>query len=155
MASGPINSVGNLAQALATVHLAAAGPEFELRFSQLQNTMIRRLNDEIHAVNEAGGSKSEMLGLQSKGKRFAENLPIIEKFLFDTQTNQGRLSTVFDKLSTLAGLFTGDDNISAADVTTFNTVRQETVDEINKMWQLSYVGFTDGDIIRQIGRAHV
>lgn len=80
----------------------------------------------------------------------AENLPKIEKFLFDTETNKGRLANFYGHINTMIGLFTDDDNISAADVTAFNAARQEAVDELNKMWQLSYTGFTDGDIIRRL-----
>ncbi|MBL4615609.1 MAG: hypothetical protein JKY27_12140 [Magnetovibrio sp.] len=147
MASG---TIGNLAQRLATIHQAASGPSFELQFSQLQNTVIRRLNDEIQKVNEAGGSKAEMLKLQRDGRKLAENLPIVEKFLFDTESNKGRLSTIYDKITSLVSKFTDDANMSATDVANFNTERQETVDEMNRLWQLSYVGFTDGDTIRRL-----
>lgn len=150
MASGPITSVGNIAQALTTLHQASGASEFELRFNQLQNTVIGRLNKEIQKVNEAGGSKAELLSMQREGKALAANLPVVEKFILDSQTNSNRLATVYDKLASMVSLFSDDNAISAADVTSFNTLRQETVDELNKMWQLSYVGFTDGDIIRRL-----
>lgn len=150
MATNPINSPNNLAQVLANVHQQARGPEFELQFNQLQNTVIRRLNQEIKEINEAGGSEHEIRALQSKGRKYAENLPKVEKFLFDTETNKGRLATMFDKVTTMVSKFTDDDNMSAQDVTDFNTLRDEVVDEMNKLWQLSYVGFTDGDIIRRL-----
>lgn len=149
MASGPISNVGSLAQALATVSQSASRPNFELAFSQMQNTVIGRLNKEIHAVNEAGGSKSEMIALQREGRKLAENIPLIEKFLFDTETNKGRLATVQDKLTSVIALF-ADGDISADDITSFNTQRQEIVDEMKKTWQLSYTGFTDGDIMRRL-----
>lgn len=147
MASG---SVSNIAQAIASIHSSATGPNFELQFSQLQNTVIRRLNGEIQKVNEAGGSKADLLEMQRDGRKLAENLPIVEKFLFDSESNKGRLSTIYDKVTSLISKFTDDDNISADDVTNFNTERQETVDEMNRLWQLSYVGFTDGDSIRRL-----
>lgn len=149
MASSPISNAGSLAQALATVHQSASAPNFELAFNQLQNTVIGRLNKEIHAVNEAGGSKSEMIALQREGRQLAENIPLIEKFLFDTETNKGRLATVQDKVTSVIGLF-ADGDVSADDITSFNTQRQEIVDEMKKTWQLSYTGFTDGDIMRRL-----
>ncbi|MFC1673820.1 hypothetical protein ACFL12_06695 [Pseudomonadota bacterium] len=112
--------------------------------------MIGRLNEEIHAVNEASGSKSDLLRLQREGRSMAENLPKIEKFLFDTETNKGRLANFYDKLNTMVGMFSDDDNISATDVTNFNTVRQEAVDELNKMHQLTYTGYTDGNIMQRL-----
>lgn len=147
--ANPISNVSNLAQALATVSQSASGPDFELRFNQIQNTVIRRLNKEIQAVNDAGGDKSQLLRLKSEGLRLAKNLPLIEKFLFDTETNKGRLTTVQDKLASTIALF-ADGDISATDVTSFNTQRQDLVDEMNKIYQLSYTGFTDGDILRRL-----
>lgn len=147
--ANPITNVSNLAQALATVGQSSSGPDFELRFSQIQNTVIKRLNKEIQAVNDAGGDKSQLLRLKSEGTRLAKNLPLIEKFLFDTETNKGRLANVQDKLASIIALFS-DGDISAADVTSFNTQRQDLVDEMNKMYQLSYTGFTDGDILRRL-----
>ena len=150
MASGSIGQIGNLAQTLASIGQGGGKPAFELRFSQMQNTLIGRLNDEIHKVNDAEGSRSEMLSLQRDGKKLADNMPIIEKFLFDTESNKNRFDTVLSQISTMVGLFTDDNNISAADITAFNTTRQETVDELNKLTQLSYVGFTDGNIIQRL-----
>lgn len=145
-----INRVGNIAQALANVNQAASRPAFELQFSQMQNTIIDRLNTEIHKVNEAGGSKSEILKLQSEGKKLAQNQPLIEKFMFDTETNNKRLGTVYDKLASMVDLFSNDNTISADDVTSFHALKQEATDELNKLWQLRYTGFTDGDIITRL-----
>lgn len=150
MATGSIGKIGNLAQTLANVAKGGGRPAFELGFSQMQNTLIGRLNDEIHKVNEAGGSKAESLRLQSDGAKLAKNMPIMEKFLFDTETNKNRIGTVLTKIASMIGLFSDDDNISAADITAFDATRQEAVDELNKMSQLSYVGFTDGNIIQRL-----
>jgi len=149
MAAEAIGPIGNLAQALASVAQNAATPAFNLSFSQMQNTLIGRLNKEIHAVNAAGGSKAELLSLQSKGKKFAQNLPLIEKFLFDTESNKGRLAGITTKLATLTGLFVNN-TISAADLTTFNTTRQDIVNELNKLSALTYTGFTDGNSIQRL-----
>lgn len=143
-------NIGNLAQQLANIGLGGGRPAFELGFSQMQHTVINRLNDEIHKVNEAGGSKSKLLRLQSDGAKLAKNMPIMEKFLFDTETNKNRIGTVLTKIASMVGLFTDDNDISAADITAFDATRLEAVDELNKMSQLSYVGFTDGSIIQRL-----
>lgn len=150
MASGSIGQIGNLAQALSSIAQASTKPAFEYSFAQMQHTVIGRLNDEIHKVNEAGGSKAELLALTSEGTKLAKNMPLIEKFLFDTESNQGHLTTLTDKIATMVGLFTDDNAISAADVTAFDATRLEVVDELNKMSQLSYTGFTDGSIIQRL-----
>lgn len=149
MASSPIGSNGLLAQTIANINQAAMGAKFELQFSQLQNTVIRRINIEIAGVNAAGGSLADELRLKREGKNFATQLPLIERFQFDTQTNNNRLGTIFNDISTAIGYF-ADGNISSADVTNFNTTRQAAVDELNKLKQLSYVGFTDGNIIQRL-----
>lgn len=150
MASGPISNVGSLSQALATALHGNNKPEFELQFNQLQNTVIERLNKEIEKVNAAGGSKAEVLEMQREGRTLGENLPVVEKFLFDTQTNLGRLNTISTQVASMIGLFTDDANISATDLTAFNTARTEIVAELNKMQQLTYTGYTDGNIIQRL-----
>ncbi len=149
MASSSIGDNGLLAQTVARINQAATGARFELQFSQLQNTVIRRLNKEIEGVNAAGGSKAEELRLKREGKNFATQLPLIERFQFDTQTNSNRLTTIYDQVSTMISYFT-DGNISSADLTNFNTTRQTVVDELNKLKSLSYVGFSDGNIIQRL-----
>ncbi len=149
MASNSIGDNGLLAQTVARINQAATGARFELQFSQLQNTVIRRLNKEIEGVNAAGGSKAEELRLKREGKNFATQLPLIERFQFDTQTNSNRLTTIYDQVSTMISYFT-DGNISSADLTNFNTTRQTVVDELNKLKSLSYVGFSDGNIIQRL-----
>lgn len=149
MGSSIIGNYGLLAQTIANINQAAMGATFDLQFSQLQNTVIRRLNTEIAGVNAAGGSKADELRLKREGKNFATQLPLIEKFQFDTQTNSNRLSTVLNDVSTAISYFS-DGNISSSDVTNFNTARQAVVDELNKLTQLSYVGFTDGNIIQRL-----
>jgi len=41
---------------LANLAASAAQPNFALQFNQIQNTIIRRVNDEIARVNESGAS---------------------------------------------------------------------------------------------------
>jgi len=59
------------------------------------------------------------------------------------------LATVQDKITSIVGLF-ADGDISASDVTNFNTMRQAVVEEMAKTRQLTNTGFTDGDIMRRL-----
>lgn len=142
--------VQNLAQALAFTHQQASRPAFEYQFSQIQDTVINRLNAEIKKVNEADGDKAHIAELQREGKKLATLIPAIDKYVFDNKNNSSRLSAIYDNITSMVGLFTDDDNISAGDLTTFNTLKAEVTTELNKLTQLTYPGVTDGDVIRKL-----
>lgn len=140
-----------LASTLAAVRSDLARIEFERGFSQLQNTVIRRINDEIGKVNEeADQVDARTLDLQRRFKQLSDGLPVIQRYVFDNQSNYLRLQSISDDITTLQNVFGEDadsDNVSADEVTSFTTKRDALVAEFKRILTLFHPDVTDGNTI--------
>ncbi len=90
----------SLASGLSSLSTVASRPNFELQFSNLQNTIIDRLNKEIEAVNESSRESVDAFLLQSQKKlqKFQSNL---DSFTFANSRNAWALGELVDRLDAL------------------------------------------------------
>jgi hypothetical protein len=116
----------SVAYGLATLSTVSARPNFELRFSILQNTVIDRLNEEIAAVNEASRESVDafLVLSQKKLEVFQAN---IDAFSFANSHNAWTLSELVDKLDQLQSA------LDASNTTYFNTVLGKINETVGKM----------------------
>lgn len=142
-----------LATALSRAFGANARPSMELAFSQLQNTLIRRLNTEIEKVNDLSGDNAKMLELRRVNKKFSEQLAPLGQYIFDNQSNMGKLDELSVMVSDLGAIFGSDGD--AADVTAqeaadFVAKRDEVVAKIGTLYVLSHPDVANMGRIRDL-----
>lgn len=140
-----------LSSTLAQVFNANNQPSFELAFSQLQNTIIRRINDEIERVaEEANADRGRIEKLQRDGLKLANSLPAITAYRKGNFFNEGRLDNLIDQALTLASSLGPDDAVDAAEVAAFNAQRDIVVDLINEMPVYIHPDIVDGKTIQRL-----
>lgn len=146
--TAPTNS---LAATLADVGNKAARINFEIGFSLLQNQVIDRVNEEITKVNEVGAdNKVEIEQLQRRHGKLTRSLPVIEKYIYDTQTNGLRLGEIASDIVTLQNSFSAEgdaNNVTAGEITIFNSRRDALVQKFQYLIQLFHPKVTDGNVI--------
>ena len=148
MANSSFPSVGAV---MANAAAQAARPAFELQFNQLQNTVIRRLNDEIEKVNTTSPlERHKVEGLKKEGVKLANALPVLEQYKVGNQHNLSRMEKLREMIASLMETFHLDAEVDEQDVATIETKKQEIAAEINNLYVLTHPDITDGDITRRI-----
>lgn len=141
----------SLSATLADVGNKAARVNFEIGFNLLQNQVIERVNKEIAKVNEVSAdNKVEIEALQRRHGKLTRALPVIEKYIFDTQTNGLRLGEIAADIVTLQNSFSaeGDANdVTAGEIAIFNSRRDALVQKFHYLITLFHPKVTDGNVI--------
>ena len=136
---------------LASVRLASQAPSFELAFNQTQNTIIRRLNDEIDRVNESGAAeRNEVDQLQREARQLADAVPLIEVYRQGVNNNSGQLGELYDEVTAAITALGADDNVTADEVADFNTKRDAVVERIDNIYIFVHPDIVDGDVIERL-----
>lgn len=127
MVGAPDILVGrSVAYGLASLSRLASRPNFELQFSNLQNTVINRLNTEIEAVNERSRESVDafLVLAEKKLNTFQVNL---DTFTIANSRNAWTLADLVTKLDQL------ESARAAADTATFNTVLGQINENVGRM----------------------
>lgn len=152
MVTNSLNLVGAapLSSTLANLATNAAGPSFELHFSQLQNTIIRRVNKEIERVNNTGSSKRhDVEKLQRDGLKLADSLPLIQAYREGNSNNLGQLQALFEDTQALVDSL-GTDNVDQTEVDAFNAQRDVVVQRLNNIFVFVHPDIVDGNTIQYL-----
>jgi hypothetical protein len=133
-------------EALTRIAASSTRLAFEVRFNQIQNTVIRRLNDKIDKLDTQDESKYVKIDLRREFNAGINALPVIQRYLLDNQSNEDRLSDMSDAVAALRDTFADDgdaDNVTQDEVDSFISRRDAIVDSINELWVLTHPDFTD------------
>ena len=133
-------------EALTRIAASSTRLAFEVRFNQIQNTVIRRLNDKIDKLDTQDENKYVKIDLRREFNAGINALPVIQRYLLDNQSNEDRLSDMSDAVAALRDTFADDgdaDNVTQDEVDSFISRRDAIVDSINELWVLTHPDFTD------------
>lgn len=137
-----------LSATLANLAANAAGPSFELQFNQLQNTIIRRVNNEIARINASGASdRHRVEKLQRDGLKLTDALPLIEAYRQGNANNLGQLQVLLEETEALASSL-GDDDVDQSEVDAFNAQRAVVVERLNNLFIFIHPDIADGKAIQ-------
>jgi len=146
-------NVSSLARQLGASLQGNARPQFEFQFNQLQNLYIRRLNDKVTEIADADNTRRERESLIKQTAALQDTAVSIEAFTFGNQTNEEHLTDLTTSTSALVGAiqFEGDTtDVTANEVSQFNSVRDQIVGQIDKLQQLYQTDFLRPDIILEV-----
>ncbi len=132
---------------LAELGGAFAKPAFELRFNQLQNTITRRLNDEIQKVNDTLGDRATIESLRREGVKLAEGLPVIEQYVVHVKNSFSQLTDLYGDAQALFDSLGDDDTVTADEVAAFNAQRDVVVEKLNNLWLFAHPDIENGDVV--------
>ena len=138
-----------LAATLAQVGKDSAGPNFELRFSQLQNTIIRRVNAEIKRVNDSGSvNKHKINKLQKDGLKLADSVPVLAAYRSGNENNLGQLQQLIADTETLSSSLGDDDDVDQSEVDAFNAQLAIVLDRLDKIYIYIHPDINDARAIQ-------
>lgn len=143
----------SLPKTLVTLAKARERPNFELAFSNLQNTVIRRINDGIRKINKEHDNSIEVDALRKKSQELRDNIPIYQTYLFGVESNRLKLVNLGGIiLSAVAKFSEVDDNtnLTAAEVSDLATLKDQVVKGMRNLYIVKLPNVTDGNIIENI-----
>jgi hypothetical protein len=132
----------------AQISQAANKAEFEVRFGQIQNGLLRQQNAEIEAVRE-NGIEREIAALQSKRDDLVDREDELRGLQNDLETNASRFQVIQLKASEALSAADADNdgNLTADEATALNAAAKEIFDEIFKLKLAhTFPNFTDGNL---------
>ncbi len=136
---------------LAGVAQNARRPSFELAFSQMQNTIIRRLNDEIEGVQERGALDRQVVaGLQRKGRQLINQLPFIQEYRAGNLNNVGQIEKLAAEVEAAISALGADDTVTSDEVAAFNAARDAIVQRIENIYIFVSPDIADGKEVQKL-----
>ena len=130
-----------LATTLSKVLSAGARPAAEHSFSLMQNTYIRRLNTEIQKVNDVRGDVARDHEIRRENVKLSSQMTSVQKYVFDNQSNLGKLTELADQVADLSSVFGSDGDaldVTAQEASDFVTQRDAVVAKIDTLYNLSH-----------------
>lgn len=139
------------AYTLASTTLANQRAQFELQFNMLQNSLIRRHNEQIEKISETPADVQRKIdSLASRQKRLLETLPALGDFRQGNANNKGALEKVFDEITVLFQTFNSDATVDADEVAAFEAQRDKVADRINNLFVFSHPDINDAQVIQRL-----
>ena len=143
----------SLPKILVTIAKAYERPNFELRFSLLQNSVIRRINDGIRRINAEHDTSREVDALRKKTKDLADSIPIYETYLFGVESNRLKLNNLSTLITSAIAKFSevdDDTNLTAAEASDVAALQAQVVAGIRNLYIVKLPDVRDGEVIEGI-----
>lgn len=143
----------NLGAALMSIGQATGRPNFELSFNQLQNTVIRRINDQIEKVNQDSDNTRVVAKLEKDRNELVDEIPQLRTFLFGNEANMHRLLDLSPFVTSATAKFSevdDDTNLTAAEASDINSLKDQIVERLEGLFVIKHPGIADADIIEKL-----
>ncbi len=134
--------------------LGAAGQDlaFEVRFNAMQNTLLKRANDEIEKVKAADKTGDKLKALEKQRSELTEGLGPVKVYQFAAEANVQRLyeaqSTGNEALPLLRNL---DNSVKASltadEVENINAKKDAILELADNVMMLSHPDINDGNVV--------
>jgi hypothetical protein len=149
----PMPILGSFAEAFAKLGSLQARPQFDYGFRNLQNSLIRRLNEKIQGAQDPTADRAVLHELDRKARSLAETGDLANKYVFGMQSNYGKIGELIESAASLSTLLSADDddtNITAAEAENFNTAKDKLVEDMRNLYVLKFPSIADGNRIEAI-----
>lgn len=141
----------SIASTLASVAQATSRIGFEVQFNNLQNTLIKRFNNEVDVINDSNPSSANRITeLQKESGELIQSLPILEAYREANRNNYGQLEALQEELSALRTTISDDNNVTADEVANFIEKRDKVVERLDNLYVLVHPDFNDGQVIPKL-----
>ena len=143
----------NLGAALISIGQATARPNFELSFNQLQNTIIRRINNQIDKINQDTDNSRVIAKLEKDRNELVDEIPQLRTFLFGNEANRNRLLDLSPIVTSATAKFSevdDDTNLTAAEASDINSLKDQIVERLEGLYVIKHPGIADVNIIEKL-----
>ena len=117
--------VDSISAQLASISSAVAKQGFEVQFNNLQNSLIKRFNNEVDKIEGSAAVKHKIDALQKESAKLASSLPVLEQYRVNNQNNYSQLDKILGDLSDLRDIIDDDNTVTADEVTAFTALRDK------------------------------
>lgn len=141
----------SIAATLASVAQATSRVGFEVQFNNLQNTLIKRFNNQVEVINDSNPSSANKIEeLQKTSNKLVQSLPILEAYREANRNNYGQLEALQEELATLRSSISDDNNVTAGEVADFIEKRDKVATRLDNLYVLVHPDFNDGQVIPKL-----
>lgn len=141
----------SIASTLASVAQATARIGFEVQFSNLQNTLIKRFNNQVDVINDSNpSSANRVTELKKESSELVQSLPILEAYREANRNNYGQLEALQEELTALRETISDDNDVTADEVADFIEKRDKVAQRLDNLYVLVHPDFNDGQVIPKL-----
>jgi hypothetical protein len=136
---------------LASLSAQTTRVAFEVQFNQMQNTVIRRLNDEIEKANAILPSEERRIeGLEKEKAKLAEALPVLQQYRDGVHNSQALLSRLRAQIAELIEALGPDDQVEPGEVELYLEKKQEVKTLFDRIFAFAHEDVSDGEVVRRV-----
>ncbi len=132
---------------LANISQAVAKQGFEVQFNNLQNSLIKRFNNEVDKIEGSTAVKHKIDALQKESAKLASSLPVLEQYRVNNQNNYSQLDKILSDLTDLRDIIDNDNTVTADEVTEFTALRDKIAERVNNLYIFVHPDVNDGNVI--------
>jgi len=144
-------NVSSVASSLASIAQATSRVGFEVQFNNLQNTLMKRFNNQVDVITSRNPSSvHKVVKLQKESSELVQSLPILEAYREANRNNYGQLEALQEELTDLRATISDDNNVTASEITNFTTKRDSVAKRLNNLYILVHPNFNDGQVILKL-----
>lgn len=143
----------SLADSLVTIGRITQQPNFELRFNQIQNTVIKRINKEIDRIDQKHDNLRVVERLQKKFNSLVRSIEVAEQYRFMVQSNHDK----FVELTVVAGnaiaKFSEEDNdtiLTSGELAGVKALKTDIINRINSLRVFKHPDIVDGRPVENV-----
>lgn len=137
--------------ALANGAAASARTAFELRYNQLQNTVIRRLNDEIEKANQVPRTIERKLeNFTKENEELSNSISVLDQYRVGVQNIMSNVEKFREQIDVLWQMLGPDGVVSQEEVDAFNLKKTEVLETLNNIPIFKHEGVVDGNVIERL-----
>jgi len=141
----------SIASTLASVAQATSRIGFEVQFNNLQNTLIKRFNNQVEVINDSNpSSANRVTELQKESTELVQSLPILEAYREANRNNYGQLEALQKELTALRATFNDDNNVTTEEIADFTAKRDKAAQRLDNLYVLVHPDFNDGQVIPKL-----
>lgn len=143
-------SNNNLSKVIAQNAAADLRAANEYNFNVLQNTIIRRMNEEIGRLNDDTDLDRRLAEYNKEIAALSKQAPKINKYIFNNQSNSLRLAKLLGPAAELRATLlsnAGDGNVSAEEAANFEADKKSVIETLHRLVELNYEGVYDSNPI--------
>lgn len=139
------------AHIMATTALRNQKARFELQFNLLQNSLIRRFNDNVEKVSKTPASvRHKIEELSVRQKALVDSLPALQEYRQGSLNTAGTLDGIFEEITTLFETFNSDATVDADEVAAFEAQRDVVADKIQNLYLFSHPDINDANVVKNL-----
>ncbi len=126
---------------------------FELQFGNIQKTLVNRFNKDVDKIEGKSGNSREVERLQGEAAKLSDSLPALEAYREGLLSSASVLEAIQAEVVKLDSTLdsNGDNNVDAAEVAAYTTLRDEIVGYLNNnLFIFVHPDINDGNTVGRL-----